>query len=423
MTHQSFFVWVIVTGGMPRLLLLLGLLTTVAHASAADVFGLGSEESGVGGASAARVRDFSAGFYDPAALTEVRGTEGSIGALGFGARLTVKASTGEQRRGIVDPWGIIIGTATPIPFRGVLENRLYIGLALYISSDTIVRVTAHEPTEAFFPLYDNRTQRLIVLPALAARLWRGVSIGIGFNYLAALDGRVAGQEGSARAVEARVDEQIKSELSVNVGLRWQINPAWSVAAVYRQEFSVPFKTVSKNDVAGQPIDLDIDAEGLYTPHTVVVGAAWRVRHFVASLDVSWAHWSGWRGPYVTVNGTLPLVGAIHSTPPPANFDDAGGFRAGLEWTKELRKLDVKLRGGYGFESSPAPTQQPDTLLLDGHKHRLALGLGLAGRVNTIHLRFDVHGQMDLLQPVTLTPSRTEGSGFAWAAGCTLTVQK
>jgi len=92
------------------------------------------------------------------------------------------------------------------------------------------------------------------------------------------------------------DWKVNSKLTVNLGLRWQINPAWSVAAVYRQEFSVPFKTVSRNDVAGQPIDLDIDAEGLYTPHTVVVGAAFRVRHFVASLDVSWAHWSGWRAP-------------------------------------------------------------------------------------------------------------------------------
>jgi hypothetical protein len=86
-------------------------------------------------------------------------------------------------------------------------------------------------------------------------------------------------------------------------------------------------------------------------------------------------------------------------------------------------LDVKLRGGYGFESSPAPTNQPDTRLLDGHKHRLALGLGLAGRVNSVNVRFDVHGQIDALQPVTLTPSMTGGSGFAWAAGCTLTVQK
>src|SRR5207245_732265 len=142
--------------------------------------------------------------------------------------------------------------------------------------------------------------------ALAVRIWRGLSFGIAVNYLAALDGKVAGAEGAARAVESRVDEQILAVASVNLGLRWQINPAWSVAAVYREEFSVPFRTVSRSDVAGQPIDLDVDAAGLFTPHTVVLGAAWKVRHFVASLDVTWAHWSGWRGPYVTVDGALPI---------------------------------------------------------------------------------------------------------------------
>jgi hypothetical protein len=409
-----------------RLALVCFLWTLGAGASEADVFGLGSEESGVGGASAARVRDFSAGFYDPAALTEVRGPEGTVGAVGFGARLRVHDAAGTRHQGIVDPWGILIGAATPIPFRGVLADRLYVGIALYISSDTIVRVTAHKPTDAFFPLYDNRTQRLIVLPALAARLWRGVSFGIAVNYLAHLDGRVAAADGSARAIEARVDEQILAEASVNLGLRWQINPQWSAALVYREQFSVPFRTVSKNDVAGQPIDLDIDAAGLFTPHTLVLGACWKVRHFVASLDVSWAHWSGWRGPYVTVDGTLPLVGAIHSQPPASNFSDTGGVRAGLEWTRTLPRLDVKVRGGYGFESSPAPETQPDTRLLDGHKHRLAVGLGLHGRVSRLTLRADLHAQMDLLSPVTLHHAEgavTEGSGFAWAAGFSFTVQR
>ncbi len=397
-----------------------------AWGSAADVFGLGSEESGVGGASAARVHDFSAGFYDPAGLTEIRGPEGSVGVLGFGARLTVKDENGTSHQGMTDPVGILVGAATPIPFRSFLAGRLYIGLALYILPDTIVRVTSREPTEAFYPLYDNRTQRLMVLPTLAARLGRGVSIGMGFNYLAALNGQVAASQGSARAVEARVDEQILSETSVNVAVRWQINPAWSVAAVYREEFSVPFHTVSRSDVAGQPIDLDVDAEGLFTPHTVVVGAAWRVRHLVASLDVSWAHWSGWRGPYVTVEGVLPIVGAINSQPPKPAFSDTGGVRAGMEWTRPFARFDFKLRGGYGFESSPAPTNQPDTRLLDGNKHRLALGLGISGRAGRVILRADAHAQMDLLQPTTLhgtDGATTSGGGFVWAAGCTLTVQR
>ena len=76
--------------------------------------------------------------------------------------------------------------------------------------------------------------------------------------------------------------------------------------------------------------------------------------------------------------------------------------------------------------APAPTEQRDTRLLDGHKRRLALGLGLHGKVGRLTLRGDLHGQMDLLHPVTLRHAEgatTEGSGFVWAAGFTFTVQR
>ena len=66
-------------------LLAIALAPSVARGSAAEVFGLGAEEAGVGGASAARVRDFSAGHYNPAGLTRALRPEGSFGILGFGA--------------------------------------------------------------------------------------------------------------------------------------------------------------------------------------------------------------------------------------------------------------------------------------------------------------------------------------------------
>jgi hypothetical protein len=49
-----------------------------------------------------------------------------------------------------------------------------------------------------------------------------------------------------------------------------------------------------------------------------------------------------------------------------------------------------------------------------------------GRAGRLTLRADVHAQLDLLQPMTLTQrdgASTDGSGFAWAAGFTFTVQR
>src|SRR5262249_36914521 len=156
--------------------------------------------------------------------------------LGFGSQLKIKTAAVSRTADIAAPLGIVVGAATPVPFTGILKNRIYIGIALFLLPDMIVRVIAHAPADVFYPLYDNRTQRLLILPALALRLFRGVAAGIGFNYLAGLIGNVRTAAGATRALEARVDEAVASRVAVNAGLRWQLAPRVALALVYRQAF-------------------------------------------------------------------------------------------------------------------------------------------------------------------------------------------
>src|SRR5262249_39106776 len=158
------------------------------------------------------------------------------------------------------------------------------------------------------------------------------------------------------------------------------------------EFSVPFQSASRNTVAGQPIDIDVDASGLYTPHELVLGGALALpRRVMLSLDVEWDHWSGWRGPYVTVASQLPYVGAIDTRPPVLALDDTAWLRGGVEWVAVDRpEARISVRGGYAFGSRAIPEQM--TPVRDGDQHRLAGGFGL--RVPWFfrsHLRVDVHG--------------------------------
>lgn len=386
------------------------LMAGAARASTPDVFGLGSEESAVCGASAARVHDFSAGHYDPAGLTLVEKPEVSIGVVGFDSTLSLP---GGKTQSIADPYAVLVGAAAPVPLLRWLENRVYFGLALSILPTGVVRVIAHRPTEAFYPLYDNRTQRLVVLPSVAVRLPRGVSIGMGFNYLAGLGGRVSGAEGSTRAIEARVDEAIFSVMSVNAGIRWQAKRWLALALVYREQFSVPFTTYSRNLVAGQPINIDVDARGLFTPHELLVGGAFQLpRRVLLSLDIGWSHWSGWSGPFVTVSSQLPLVGPIDARPPPLKLEDTGWFRAGVEWIAlDKTRAQLRLRSGYGFESAALSSPPAGTMLLDGHKHRIALGLGGRLPFGPLSFRLDAHAQLDVVG----------SAGIVWAAGAMLTV--
>ena len=85
------------------------LVAASATASEPEVFGLGSEESAVAGASAARVHDFSAGYYDPAGLTLARRPEASFGVVGFGSRLPLPDGRDFH---MSDRVGILVGAAT-----------------------------------------------------------------------------------------------------------------------------------------------------------------------------------------------------------------------------------------------------------------------------------------------------------------------
>jgi long-chain fatty acid transport protein len=408
---------------------------TTARASAPEVIGFGSEESAVAGASAARVHDFSSGFYDPAGLTQLRRPEVSIGLVGF---LSALKLAGPRTVPISDPLGIVVGAGTPVPLKGWLEQRVYVGIGLYLLPNTLVRVVAHRPDEPFYPLYDNRTQRLVILPSIALRLPHGFSLGIAFNYLAGLKGTVAATEDATRAIEAKVDEQIVSVLAVNAAVRWQATHEFAIALVYRQQFGVPFSTVSTNQVAGQPIDLNIDAQGLFTPHELVLGTALRFPfHVLGSLDLEWDHWSAYPGPFVTVTSQLPYVGMINAQPPQVQFNDTVAVRGGLEWTvMEKKYSSLVLRGGYAFMSKATPDQPGTTNLLDGHKHRLCLGGGLRFEILGAHVRSDIHGSLEIVQPDTITkdpaasgsqvtnpgyPSITSG-GWLWALGFTTTVE-
>ena len=139
-------------------------------------------------------------------------------------------------------------------------------------------------------------------------------------------------------MEPRVDEQILSTLRLNAGLRWQSSTV-ALAFVYRQSFSVPFTTVAHTSVAGQPIDLSVDAEGLYTPDELVLGGAWRARPWLLlSLDAQASLWSRWRGPYVVVSSVLPLAGALSAPPPHLQFEDAFALRLGAELSRPLSSL-------------------------------------------------------------------------------------
>jgi long-subunit fatty acid transport protein len=339
-----------------------------AQASPVEVFGFGPRHGALAGAGVASTDDYSAVYYNPAGLGLGTGMAATIGGQGAIANL------GIDDRGVSldDPAGVVIGLVAPAPLGGPLENRIRVGVGLYLLPTTIARVSARFPEEPFYPWYEGRIQRDVILPGAAVRVTDRISIGVAVNFLAGVVGGLEASEGAERSLSARVEEKVPSVARLHAGVDVAITDRVRAGVVYRQRFEVPFATLAKTEVAGEPINLDLHASGQFTPDEVAIGGAYHDGQTTASFDAQWSRWSDYPGPFVTVESELPLVGPLAASLPKVPYQDTWAGRAGLE----IALGTTVLRGGYAFETSPFPAQQTgETNLLDGPKHTVGLGIG------------------------------------------------
>lgn len=362
-----------------------------ATASPLDVFGLGSRHAAQAGVGVAAVDDAAAPLVNPAGLARSGGKRFTVGVLGAVANLAIN----DRRTGLDAPVGGLLALTAPAPLGGPLAGRLHVGLAMFVLPGSIARIVARFPDEPFYPYYQGRTERMVIIPALAVRIRDDLDVGVAANFLAGLGGGIRASEGATRAIEARVDEQVPSVARLIAGVTWAARADLRLGLALRQRFEIPFATVARTEVAGEPIDLDLAASGQFSPAQATAGVTWSAASARVSLDVSYARWSTYPGPFVAVKSALPLVGPLAAALPAVPWHDTFAARTGGELTRGA----LTVRGGYGFETSPVPAAQPGiTNLLDGPKHTLGLGGGWRwpGAVGGKDLRLDVHVQAQLV---------------------------
>jgi hypothetical protein len=354
-----------------------------ASANPFEVEGLTSRYAAMANTGVASADDAAALYYNPAGLVLVPGSDFELGTVGADAHLNHAGK-------LPDPLGVQLAVRAPLPLRGVLAGRLVVGIALHLLPRDVAHVIAPAPEQIYYPYYGDRLSRIVVLPGIAAHFDR-VAIGAAVDVLAGLTGDLSGSDaGVTRALDPRADERIPTVARALVGASWQVTPSLRVGAVFRQRFELPIATRITTMIAGEPVDLDIAVHGQFAPHQLVGGAAYTRGRTTLSGELRYARWSDYRGPFVVVSSTLPLVGDVPALSPRVPFSDTIGARGGIEtqlgaWTA---------RAGYGYETSPVPAKQAGvTNLLDGPRHTIAAGGGRRfGR-----LRIDAHVQMQLLQ--------------------------
>jgi len=361
------------------------LASSTALASEPDLFGLGPRSGAMAGTGAADADDWEATYLNPAGLVDARHRRLTLGYTGARYRLALDGA----HRKVDQTNGVIIGAALPLPFGGILANRIAIGLGFYFPTGLITRARDGFPDEARLALLDNRTQVVSLLVSGAARIHRRVSVGGGVLALASLVGQINIRPDASGKFTTVAEEQLVSGFAPVLGVRVLAAPWARVGFTYRGESTSGYDIQVKNTLGDSlPIQLPairIAGTAQFDPHQIVLEGAFDALPWLRLVGgATWKHWS---------NYTYPVENATPGAPPkpPADFHDTVVPRLAGEATGHYGRVTLQGRLGYFFEWSPAP-DDPSRVLIDADRHALTAGLGLAVATRLLSFRIDAYAQ-------------------------------
>lgn len=379
-----------------------GLAAIPAQASPEDVLGFGARSSAMGATGPASAEGYEAVYGNPALLSLARSRQLAVGITS--AVFDVHTSTGRLS---YDPLhGSVIGAVLPVPFGGVLKDRIALGLGFFTPFDLIVRGRILYPEKQQYPLAD-RTQSLAVQAGIGVDVGWGVRVGAGFAALAALSGSVLVATDASGRIGTTVDDTLVASYGPIAGVSVDLGESWRLGLTFRGvlegRFNVVITVKDLGDLTVPP--LNISGVAQYDPWQLALEIAkvrgpWRL-----AAGLTYKHWSAYPGlPEQTVRCVdpttgLPVTDCNALVPTPPGYHDTVSPHVGVERVfSPAPSVDMFARGGFFFEPSPAPTQTKVENLYDNHRAALTLGYGVEVGPRSARIALDLFAQVQGLIP-------------------------
>lgn len=363
-----------------------------ARANPWDLFGYNARAIGMSGTHVAVSNDFTATYYNPAALTA--GDEASFG-FGFNtAAPKLSLAFDNPDRAIAEQVppssnGITFGTLFPLGGEGV-KNRIALGLAINVPTTSLLAGQALDPAIPQWYMYQALPRRIVTALGVGASPWPWLSLGLSVQILAGVEGKldyeldiVAGE-----LTRKSVTFDIRPSAAPIAGFEirpWKgLRLGFAYRAAIDSQVDLPVDLVITG-VADLVVTTFFKVQ--YSPHQFTLGLSyeWEELDMTLALDVGYHLWSLAPDPAVasniTVGGELlegtgldgafnaPVAGRERSVD--LGFRDVVLPRIGVE--KRFGFLSV--RGGYALRPSPAPVQSSGANYIDGTAHIISTGLG------------------------------------------------
>jgi long-chain fatty acid transport protein len=370
------------------IVLVLALSSATARASTPDLFGMGARSGALAGTGAADAEGYDAAYLNPAGLVGPTRRRLTVGYVGARYHLSLL----DQARVVPRTDGLIIGAALPLPFGGVLKDRLALGLAFYFPVGVVTRARDPFPDEPRLALLDNRTGTVSILIGAGARVHQRVTIGAGVLALAALVGTIALTADPAGRITTVSEEQLVTGYAPVAGVRVEAAPWLRLGAALRGESKSEYDLRVVNSLGSRiPVELPtlhLAGTAQFDPLQIAVEAALRARPWLTvEVGVTWKHWESYANPIENATKGAPPQ-------PPPGYHDTGVPRLAVEALGRWGRLGLAGRAGYFYEPTPAPSNA--MVLIDADRHALTLGGALEWHGPMFSLALDLFGQLHLL---------------------------
>jgi long-chain fatty acid transport protein len=353
--------------------------------------------TGQGEAFVAQADDASAIYYNPAGLSQLRGTEiTSGGMISFPNSRLSGAGSGAEMNTMAflphlyistdlgapqSPWRFGLGFNVPFGNEADFSNN---GPFRYIVTETSLTVFNIQPTVSY-------------------KVNDQLSLGAGLNVYygqTELNNRVPVVPGAPSFDGKFHFDGDGTALGGTAGLMWKITPQVTFGAVYRSPFRINFegsavlKTPFGNDGPHSA------QSSIQFPQSVAGGLAYRpIKKLKLEVDLEWTDWD-------TLNNVV-----LHSTPTsafnnrtiPFNWQSSMYYEFGAQYDITDKWV---VRGGYIYSENSVPGNTFSPTVPDSERHVFSAGLGYA----LSRIRWDIVYQYSLSRDRKVTIPLQDGLG-------------
>ncbi len=351
-------------------------------ASGFTVYDFGAEEQAQGNAVAAQVDTPSAVFYNPAAISDLEGTQLKVGTSVLVPKITFQSNLTNQ------------DTETkPGPFypsyffmTQKMSQPLTIGFGFFSAIGNEIDYPSN--WEGRFFLTSSDLKQFNFAPTAAYQLSENLSIGV-----SAVVTYATLKQSSQLDLSALLGPSVEGTTSTDLdgfGIGGVISAKatakkWTLGLVYKSPTRIEFKGDAEFQVPDPVRPLFPNGNARTTqefPQMVILGIANEpLDGLTVELDLQWINWDSFDQQTVKFDKQTAAVQNITTT---LNWEDTWTLRMGGNYN--INDATV-VRLGYVYDPSAVPSETLSPLIPELDKHIIETGLGYAHRKWNIDLYF------------------------------------